>query len=969
MLHLHFLGPPRIEMDGQPVILDTRKATALLAFLAVTGQRHSRDVLATLLYPETDQSRARATLRRTLSSLKVGIGEPWLVVERELLALPAAPGLWCDVDQFQRLLAECHHHGHASHDVCPRCLAPLRAAADLYQGDFLAGFSLRDSAAFDQWQLVETERLRRELVGALERLVRVLTTEGELLAAAEQAQRLLAGDPLHEPAHRVLMLLYAWTGQIKDALRQYRECVRILSEELGVAPLPETTQVYEAIKEHRIPPPPTVLRAAHGRSAAQPSPSPEPATAPPRIESLPLVGRAAELAALHQAHRDAQTDGRLAALEGEPGIGKTRLAEEFAAQVQAAGGGAVIAGRCYEGETGLAYGVLVEALRAALARPDLARRLAATPDGWLVDAARLLPELGAGRDLPPPPPLDHPGAQAHFFEGLCQVIQTLAGEGGVLLLDDAQWADAASLDALAYLVHRLAGRPLLVLAAWRSEDSAAVQRLRALLRTAQRAGRGVSLPLGRLDRAAVAALAVGLPGDNLAERLHQESEGLPLFVAEYLRAWRAGDGSQPQGVRSLLHARLAAVDETGQQLLTTAAVIGRSFDFETLRTASGRSEEETLDCLENLVGQGLVLETSGRTQGGQPAYDFSHEQLRALVYHETSLARRRLLHRRVAEALLRQPRATATPGALAGQIAHHLQLAGREEEAAEQFWQAGQHARALYANAEALAHFETALALGYPDAVALHEAIGDLLTLSGRYGAASTSYEQAAALAADDCELAPRLPQLEHKLALLHHRQGDWALAESHFQAAQAAWPAATSDARLAHLLADRSLNAHRQGQARRSEALAAEALHEARQAQDAAGQARARNALGILARSRGDLPAAAAHLVEGLALTKALNDPAGRIAVLNSLALVRQDQGNTAAAIALTEEALTLCAAQGDRHRKAALHNNLADLLHAAGQPAAAMEHLKQAVAVFAEIGEPAGALWQPEIWKLVEW
>jgi predicted ATPase len=419
-------------------------------------------------------------------------------------------------------------------------------------------------------------------------------------------------------------------------------------------------------------------------------------------------------------------------------------------------------------------------------------------------------------------------------------------------------------------------------------------------------------------------------------------------------------------VRSLLHSRLAAVDEAGQQLLATAAVIGRSFDFETLRATSGRGEEETVDCLEQLMRQGLVRETS---TAAQPSYNFSHEQLRAVVYAETGLARRRLLHRRVAEALQRQSRLTSTPGAAAGQIAHHLQRAGREKEAAEYFWQAGQHARMLYANAEALAYFETALALGHPDAVALHKAIGDLQTLAGRYGAARTSYEQAAALAASSGDLTLRLPQIEHKLALLHHRQGDWALAESHFQAAQEAWPAAAPDARLAHLLADRSLNAHRQGQARRAEALATEALHEARQAQDATSQVRAHNALGILARSRGDLPTAAAHLVEGLMLTKMLNDPAGRIAVLNNLALVRQDQGNTTAAIALTEEALTLCAAQGDRHREAALHNNLADLLHAAGQPAAAMEHLKQAVAVFAEIGEAAGAPWQPEIWKLVEW
>lgn len=968
MLHLHLFGAPRVARNGQPIVLDTRKATALLAYLAVTGQRHGRDALAALLYPDYDQSRARATLRRTLSSLRSAIGDAALAAEREMVALVPDAGLWCDVVHFQGLLAQCREHGHDSHDVCPHCLAPLREAVALYQGDFMAGFTLRDSAAFDDWQRFESERLRRDLLGALERLVRLLTTEGELPAAIEQARRLLAVDPLHEPAQRVLMLLYAWTGQEQAALRQYRECVRVLGDELGVAPLPETTQVYEAIKERRTPPPPAVLRAAQARSVTPrlplaPPPEPRP------IETLPLVGRARELAELQAAWRAAQTDGRLVAIEGEPGIGKTRLAEEFLAQVLAAGAG-VLAGRCYEGETGLAYGIWIEALAAALARPEQAQRLDDAPGSALAEAARLLPDLAVGRALPTLPPLDQPGAQARFFEGLCQVAQALAGPGGVFFLDDAQWADGASLDALAYLAHRLAGRPLLLVLAWRDEDSPAVGRLRGLARAAQRAGRGMSLLLGRLARSDVAALAAGLPGEPgeaVAERLHRESEGLPLFVAEYLRAWQAGEGAlaagaQPQGVRDLLHTRLAAVDEAGQQLLSAAAVIGRSFDFETLRATSGRSEEETVDCLEPLVRHGLVLERNG-------GYDFSHEQLRSLVYAETGFARRRLLHRRVAEALQRQPRSAATAGAAASQIGHHLHLAGQDAEAAGYFWRAGQHARSLYANAEALAHCETALALGYPDAAALHEAIGDLHTLAGRYSAARAAYEQAAAVLADCHEpSACGLAAIERKLALLHHRQGDWELAESHFQAAQDLWPAADA-AGLAHLLADRSLNAHRRGKARQAEAWAKEALALAGLAQDAASLARGHNALGLLARSRGDLAGAAEHLSQALAHAEALGDPAGRVAALNNLALVRQAQGDLARAIDLTEQALALCAAQGDRHREAALRNNLADLLHAAGQPDAAMDQLKRAVAIFAEIGEPAGAPGQPEIWKLVEW
>lgn len=520
-----------------------------------------------------------------------------------------------------------------------------------------------------------------------------------------------------------------------------------------------------------------------------------------------------------------------------------------------------------------------------------------------------------------------------------------------------------------------------MLAAWRDEGSPTVQRLRGLVRTAQRAGQGHSLALGRLDRAAVAALAVNAASAasatnaDLAERLHRHSEGLPLFVAEYLKAWAAGgtppssDALQPPGVRSLLQARLAAVDEAGHQLLTAAAVIGRSFDFETLRAASGRSEEETLDCLERLVRLGLVRERSG---DGWPhpaaSYDFSHEQLRSLVYAETGLARRRLLHRRVAETLARQPRSSGAQGALAGLIAHHFQNAGRDVEAAEYYRLAGEHATGLLAHAEAVAHYRSALALGHSEAAALHEAIGNLHTLSGQYCEAVAEYEQAAALdvASSTASAAARL---EHKLGLVHQRQGEWELAESHFVAAQENWPGGVADGAAAHLLADRSLNAYRRGQLRRAQELADEALHLAEAAQDQRALARAHNALGVLARRRGEPEVASHHSHQSLRLAEALNDLPARVAALNNLALAQQNLGDTAGAIRRMERALSLCTAQGDRHREAALHNNLADFLHAAGQPAAAMEHLKQAVAIFAAVGKPSGALGQPEIWKLVEW
>jgi len=248
---LFLLGPPRIEYSGEPVEIDRHKAIALLAYLAVTGERQSRDALATLLWPEDDQSKGRAALRRALSTLHKILPGNWWDVDRETIGLQPGPGLWLDLDQFHDRIAKCQTHGHPAADACPDCVSPLTEAASLYRGDFLVGFTLRDSPGFDDWQFFQTESLRREQASVLERLARVHGTQGELEPAIGYARRWLALDPLHEEAHRQLMNLYAWSGQRNAALRQYEECARILERELGVSPQEATVQLYEAIKENR----------------------------------------------------------------------------------------------------------------------------------------------------------------------------------------------------------------------------------------------------------------------------------------------------------------------------------------------------------------------------------------------------------------------------------------------------------------------------------------------------------------------------------------------------------------------------------------------------------------------------------------------------------------------------------------------------------------------------------------------
>ncbi len=973
---LFLLGPPRIERDGAPFKVDTRKAVALLAYLAITQERHTRDALAGLLWPEYGQSRARAALRRTLSALSEAREEGWLVVDRESVGLSGGR-VWVDVARFHELLAECRSHGHPETGVCLACLPPLTEAAALYHGDFLAGFGLRDSFSFDDWQYFEAESLRRELAGVLDRLARGHGAREEWEPAIGYARRRLALDPLHEPAHRLLMQLYALSGQRAAALHQYRECVRFLEKDLGVSPLEETSELYQTIKEGAAPPFPS-LASTSPETPAPATPAPHAASPGVPLLANPLVGREEEWRVLQGEYEAASTGSRFVVLEGEAGIGKTRLAEEFVAHARDEGAKALVA-RCYAGQRNLAYGPFAEMMGGVLDRPELTERLEGLPAHLLGEASRLLPGLAERfPDLPPPLPFDTPGAQTRFFEGVTRVLlATCSAEPGtppgILFLDDLQWADDASLDLLAYLTRRQRSRSLLVLAAWRKEEVPDDHRLRDLVEETRRAGVASVLPLARLKRAAVEELVSSITGKRtgrLDQQLYDETEGLPLFLIEYLRAVAEGEmvpdsGSWtiPRGVRDLLHGRLRRLSEAGGQLLATAAVIGRSFDFDTVQRASGRSEEEAITALEELLSQGLIRELADDPARGAPTYDFSHDKVRALVYDETNLARRRLLHRRTAGALadrFRGHRRETRP--LAAQVAYHYQLAGQDLQAASYYKLAGEHADALYANAEALSHFHTALALGHPDTAGLHGAIGDLQTLGGDYGAAVASYETAAAL----CE-GPALADIERKLGNVHQRRGEWDMAETHYEAALEELGEAGPTGERARLYADRSLLSHRRGRIEEAVELAHQALRLAEEADEARALAYTHNLVGMLAKSGGDQETARYHLERSLALSETLEDPGPRVAALNNLALAYGASGETEQAINEAEAALALCAAMGDRHHEAALHNNLADLLHATGRREEAMSHLKKAVAIFSEIGEEGKM--QPEIWKLIEW
>jgi DNA-binding SARP family transcriptional activator/pimeloyl-ACP methyl ester carboxylesterase len=249
---LHLFGVPRLERDGALIPITRRKGFALLAYVTLAAQPQSREALATLFWPDFDQSRAHSNLRRELSRLKSDLGADLLEADRQLVAPVAGSALWIDVAEFRRhfeLVAR--HAGHFPAVACAECRAALEAAAALHTARFMAGFNLPDAPGFDEWQFFEAETLSRAYADGLERLLRWHQEAGELEPAIDCARRWLALDTLHEPAHRELMGLYARAGQQAAALRQYEECARLLGEELGIAPQAETTALYEAIRTRR----------------------------------------------------------------------------------------------------------------------------------------------------------------------------------------------------------------------------------------------------------------------------------------------------------------------------------------------------------------------------------------------------------------------------------------------------------------------------------------------------------------------------------------------------------------------------------------------------------------------------------------------------------------------------------------------------------------------------------------------
>jgi DNA-binding SARP family transcriptional activator len=317
-LQIYLFGEPHLESQTERVAFERRKALALIAYLVLAEHRQNREVVATLLWPDLNQSRASAALRSTLHDIGVIAPGDWLYKDRTSLGIQGQ-SIWIDVTAFLSLLAQSRTHRHDQKMLCEECAGWLQEALSLNHGDFMAGFSLVNNPEYENWQMLQREWLRRERSYILKRLAAYYSQLNDFENALSYGTQWLVMDMLHEPAHQFLMQLYAAHGQKAQALRQYQQCVELLDTELATLPSAETEQLFVAIQSEK----PFLLKN-------EASASEQKISVLPALPSL-IVGRGQALQDIQQrlAAQNGETS-QVTVVQGWPGVGKSTLVAAIA---------------------------------------------------------------------------------------------------------------------------------------------------------------------------------------------------------------------------------------------------------------------------------------------------------------------------------------------------------------------------------------------------------------------------------------------------------------------------------------------------------------------------------------------------------------------------------------------------------------------------------------------------------------
>src|SRR6266571_1363015 len=469
LLRLDVLGAPEVFHDGSRLTFSLRKAQALLIYLAVEGGMHSRSKLAAFLWPDSEPPAARTGLRTALTLLRGLFADSdaspsqhsHLLIEHEMLGLNPHVPLELDLDVLQQAYQAMRLSAAHTEQQRATLVALFQHALAQVRGPFLDGFWLREETGFDAWVQQQQHQWQAHLLQLFDRLSSWQEEAFELEQARATLTGWLALDPLSEEAARRLMRVHLAQGEASTALRVYATLRARLAEELQAKPSADTLALVERVR--------ATAAASHGSRPARSSPTTIEARPPGELVA-PLVGRAAAFTQLVGSFQQAR-QGRPQAIlvEGEAGIGKTRLARDFGIWATAQGAD-VLSGQAFEMGGRLPYQPLVEALRQRLEEENAPEDL--LDDLWLAELSRLLPELRVRYPDLPAPTEDELTARLRLFEAIARLVDALGQRVPlVLLLDGLQWVDGASLDLLRYLGRHWKGRSsrVLLLGTMRSE--------------------------------------------------------------------------------------------------------------------------------------------------------------------------------------------------------------------------------------------------------------------------------------------------------------------------------------------------------------------------------------------------------------------------------------------------------------------------------------------------------------------
>jgi DNA-binding SARP family transcriptional activator/class 3 adenylate cyclase len=895
-LEFRVLGPLEVIAEGRQVALGGQKQRALLAALLLEANRVvSTSRLIDAMWEDDPPETAPKALQVYVSQLRKLLGKERVLTKAPGYELRVEPE---EVDRtaFERLRKEGKPH----------------EALSLWRGPALAELAHR---RFAQAETARLEDLRLE---CLEQRIESDFTAGRAAELTGELEALVAEHPLRERLRAQLMLALYRAGRQADALAVYDDARRTLVEELGIDPGKPLRDLHRAILRQD-PVLDDVADQPDGTDAAR----------------GPFVGREREVEVLASSLRDAVAGrGRLVLLVGEPGIGKTRLAEDLAVRARARGA-RVVVGRCWEAGGAPAYWPWVESLRSLLRETD-----AETVRGHLgaraLDLAQLLPEL---REMLPglgePPPLESESARFRLFEAVASFLTAAAEDRPIVLaLDDLHAADEPSLLLLRFLARQLGERRLLVVGAYRDVDPGPTAPLRAAVTELAREPVTRALVLTGLTEQDVGRfieLTTGeTPSDDLVRLVHEETEGNPLFVGEIVRL-QAAEGvpervaatarlAIPQSVRDVIARRLAHLSEECNRVLVLASVLGREFALDALELVAQVSRDELLELLDEALSARVLSDVPDT-----PArLSFAHVLIRDTLYDGLTSARRVRLHRTALQAL--EALYGAETGAHLAELAYHAVAGSDFDNGVRYARQAGDHALVLLAYEEAARLYATALDALAPSDPSDEEARCELLLALAEAESRAGHSDAAKRAAFEAAEIAR---SLGHSRALARAAAA---------YAGRIVWGRAGSDTRLVPLLEE-----------------ALEALG------DADGDLRAR----LLARLAGalrdehDRSRRDALGAEAVELARASGNEATLAYALDAHAFAILAPDTVDRLLGIGSE---LCAGgrrSGDRERVVAGHmlRSMAQLI--AGDIAGGERDLDAAVRIAEQLGQPA-QLWQ---------